>query len=150
MSGADEYLGLDRSTGYLIRRTFRSVTRALETRLRPHGLSSSMWFTLRVLWERDGLAQREIGAELDLGQPAVVSVLDTLERRGLIERRRNVDDRRKVNIYLTPAGLELRELLSPVANEVNRVAISQLDRDEVVTLWRLLDRITDALDKDAP
>lgn len=109
-----------------------------------------MWFTLRVLWERDGLAQREIGAELDLGQPAVVSVLDTLERRGLIERRRNVADRRKVNIYLTPAGLELRELLSPVANEVNRVAISQLDRDEVVMLWRLLDRITDALDKDAP
>lgn len=144
-----DYLELDRSTGYLIRRTFRGVNRALETRLRPHGLSASMWFILRVLWERDGLTQREIGEELILGQPAVVSVLDTLERRGLIERRRNSADRRKINIHLTKQGLELRQSLSPVANEVNALAVSGLSRSEIVSLWALLDRIVDALDADA-
>lgn len=146
---SDDYLELDRSTSYLIRRTFRGVNRALEARLRPHDLSSSMWFVLRVLWEREGLTQREIGGELGLGQPAVVSVLDRLERHGLIERRRNAIDRRKVNIHLTAAGLELRDTLSPVANEVNEVAVSRLSRDEIVTLWRLLDRMLEAFDQDA-
>lgn len=108
-----------------------------------------MWFVLRVLWERDGLTQREIGEELDLGQPTVVSVLDTLVRRGLIERRRNVQDRRKSNVHLTKGGLVLREALSPVANEVNEVAVSRLSREEITTLWQLLDRVVDALDDDA-
>lgn len=132
----------------MIRRTFRGVNRALEARLRPHGISSSMWFVLRVLWEREGLTQSEIGSELGLGQPAVVSVLDRLERHGLIERRRNAEDRRKVNVHLAPSGLALRNSLSPVANEVNEVAVSKLSRDEIVTLWGLLDRIIDALDQD--
>lgn len=142
---------LDESMGYLVRRTFQAFTRGLEQRLAPHGVSISMWFFLRLLWERDGLSQKEISHELGLTQPTTVAAMDNLEGRGLIRRHRNLDDRRKVNIHLTPAGTALREVLAPFATEVNAVALTDFTDVERETLQRLLLRVNAALaaDRDA-
>src|SRR5437867_7075837 len=80
---------LEDSMGYLVRRTFRGFTRALEKRLARHNITISMWFFLRLLWEGDGRTQTELSKELGLTQPTTVSAMDNLERRGLIRRHRN-------------------------------------------------------------
>ncbi|MDF7775622.1 MarR family winged helix-turn-helix transcriptional regulator [Sphingomonas sp. AOB5] len=132
---------LDVSMGYLIRRTFRALTDVLEDKLAEHKLSSSMWYFLRLLWEQDGKTQKELSHELGLTQPTTVAAMDNLERRGLIQRKRNVEDRRKINIYLTPAGKALKEEIQPFALQVNEIALRDLTRAEVETLRKLLQSI---------
>ncbi|MDB5580108.1 MAG: MarR family transcriptional regulator [Bradyrhizobium sp.] len=136
---------LDHSIGYLVRRTFRNLTRSLELRLAEHGLSTSMWFFLRALWERDGQTQKELSEELGLRQPTTVSAMDNLEGRGLIRRVRNLEDRRKSNIYLTEAGKALRQHISKFANEVNEIALQDFTPAEVELLERLLIRLNNSI-----
>ena len=140
-------MSLDASMGYLIRRTFRGLTEVLEDKLADHKLSSSMWYFLRLLWESDGLTQKELSAQLGLTQPTTVAAMDNLERRGLIKRKRNVTDRRKINIHLTPAGVALKKEIQPFAREVNELALRDLSDAEVETLRRMLWSINGAVER---
>lgn len=142
------YAKLDQSTGYLVRRTFRAFTRSLEHRLRSHGISLSMWYFLRLLWEKDGATQKELSDELGLMQPTTVTAMDNMEKSGLIERRRNATDRRKVNIFLTRKGAALKDKLLPYAAEVNRAALQDLSEKESRLLQDILIRIIDSLGRD--
>jgi DNA-binding MarR family transcriptional regulator len=140
---------LDRSTGYLVRKAFQAFTRSLEKRLAPHGISLSMWFFLRLLWERDGLTQSELSEELGLTPPTTVAAMDNLETKGFIQRRRNTEDRRKSNIYLTKRGRELETKLAPYAAEVNRVALRDISEKDSKLVFDALTRMIQALDRDA-
>jgi DNA-binding MarR family transcriptional regulator len=133
------------SMGYLVRRTFRSFTHSLEERLAGYDISISMWFFLRSLWEGDGKTQKELSEELDLTQPTTVAAMDNLARRGLIRRKRNSVDRRKVNIYLTKAGVELRGSLVGFAKEVNAIALQGLSPAEVELVRQALTKMNDSL-----
>jgi hypothetical protein len=50
------------SLGYLVRDANRAFQRLLERRISPHGVTRGQWYFLRVLWEEDGLSQRELSA----------------------------------------------------------------------------------------
>lgn len=137
------------STGYLVRKTFRSFTHSLEARLTPHDVSLSMWFFLRLLWERDGLTQKELSDELGLTQGTTVTAMDVMARRGLIERRRIDADRRKSFIFLTAKGRALRDELLPYAFEVNQAAEASISASELKQLKDILSRINVSLGEDA-
>ena len=143
-----EPIKVAQSTGYLVRRTYRAFTRSLEQRLAPHGVSLSMWFFLRLLWERDGLTQKELSDELGLNQATTVAAMDGMQTRGLVQRQRSTEDRRRTHIYLTRAGRALKDELLPYAHEVNRIAVSNLSAAELEQLWDVLDRINCSLDED--
>ncbi|HEY8507553.1 MAG TPA: MarR family transcriptional regulator [Steroidobacteraceae bacterium] len=143
-----DHTKVDQSIGYLVRRTFRSFTSSLELRLKQHDITLSSWYFLRLLWERDGLSQKELSDELGLTQPTTVTAMDNLEALGLIERRRNAEDRRKVNIFLTKKGRQLEEKLVKYAAEVNKAALRDISAEEFRQLWDMLERINASLAKD--
>ena len=134
------------SMGYLVRRTYRNMTRGLEVRLQQHGVTLSMWFFLRLLWEGDGWTQKELTEELGLRQPTTVSAMDTLEKRGLVRRAPNPDDRRSTLIYLTKAGRDIREKLFRYADEANMLALKDMTAEEIRTLRKLLLKINETLE----
>ena len=110
-SGAD--FPPDQSVGYLVREAHRAFFRALGARVSRHGVSIGMWYFLRALWEEDGLTQRELSRRVKMMEPTTATALESMERRGLISRTRNAEDRRKVNIRLTAEGRRLRDVLLP-------------------------------------
>src|SRR5487761_497782 len=105
----------EQSGGHQVRWTHRALQRALEVRIRPYGITPGMWYFLRALWEEDGLSQRELSERAGTAEPTTGTALHAMERRGLLVRTQNKDDRRKSNIYLTKPARELRELLLPQA-----------------------------------
>jgi DNA-binding MarR family transcriptional regulator len=132
----------DESIGHQVRWTHRALQRELEARIRPYGISLGMWAFLRALWEEDGLSQRELSDAARTSEPTTVTALHAMEKRGLVKRVQNTDDRRKSNIYLTPPARSLRDLLLPTAREVNRTAAgATLSRAEIATLMRILTKI---------
>jgi MarR family transcriptional regulator, organic hydroperoxide resistance regulator len=129
-----------RSIGYLIRDTFRAFNRVLHDLIEAHGVAIGHWYFLRELWVEDGLTQRELSRRAGIMEPTTAAAVTAMEDKGLISRERNPDDRRKVNIYLTEAGRELRDELLPYVIQVNEVATASLTPHEVASLRGLLER----------
>ena len=79
-----------------------------------------------------------------------VGELPVGERRGLIERRRNEKDRRKVNVFLTRQGKALEKKLLPYAVDVNRIALKSITPEEAEVLRGLFRRMKDSLRSHEP
>jgi MarR family transcriptional regulator, organic hydroperoxide resistance regulator len=108
---------------HLIRDAGRALTRALSIRLAEHRVSFGHWSFLRILWEEDGLTQRELSEQAGVMEPTTFSALKSMERLGLVRRRQFGRDRKKVHVFLTRKGRVLKQRLVPLAEEVNAVAI---------------------------
>lgn len=117
----------ERALSTLVRDLHRSFARALQRRISSHGVSMGQWFFLRVLWERDGLTQRELSQRVGMMEPTTVTAVSSMERRGFVQRVRNPHDRRKVNIFLTDRGRALRDVLLPCAAELEETALRGVD-----------------------
>jgi DNA-binding MarR family transcriptional regulator len=131
----------ENSVGYQLRATHLTFAKYLRNRLQPHKVTPGQWFFLRALWEEEGLSQRELSRRVRTTEPTTVSALRLLERNGLIERVRNTQDRRTINIFLTPRGRELKDELLPGVLELNRVATEGLTREEIQEAFRLLNKM---------
>jgi DNA-binding MarR family transcriptional regulator len=131
----------EQSIGHQVRWTHRALQRELEARIRPYGITLGMWGFLRALWEEDGLSQRELSERAGTTEPTTVTALHAMEKRGLVVRVQNTDDRRKSNIYLTQPARALRELLLPTAREVNRAATGTISHADIERLKRILTKI---------
>lgn len=71
----------------------------------------------------------------------VTSILDTLEKRGLVQRVAHPDDRRKILVGLTADGLDVVELLLPGFHSIEREMMSSLSQKEQGELVRLLGKV---------
>jgi DNA-binding MarR family transcriptional regulator len=126
------------SAGYLLRMTHRSFARAVQAEIAPRGVTIGMWYFLRILWEEDGLTQRELSQRIEMMEPTTATALRNMEERNLVRRVRNPTDKRKVNIYLTEEGRALREVLLPYARQVNDTALAGVSDADVACFRRVL------------
>jgi len=113
----------DDRLAHLVKDATRALVRALQIRLAQHGVSFGHWTFLRILWEGDGLTQRELSEQAGVMEPTTFSALKAMERLGYIRRRRRGGDRKKLYVVLTPKGRRMRDRLVPFAENVNRVAV---------------------------
>jgi DNA-binding MarR family transcriptional regulator len=100
-----------------------------------------MWYFLRTLWEEDGLTQRELANRTGIQEPSTLAAIVRLEKRGLVNRVRNTEDKRKINVFLTDQGVELLKALLPIALEVLELAKGDISKPEIDVLFKLLNRI---------
>ena len=98
---------------------------------------------LRLLRVAAGLSQQELAAKLQIHPSRLVAILDNLEKRGLVERRANPDDRRLYSLHLTKDGGEVLEKIGKVAREHHDALLTALSREERNELTTLLLRIAD-------
>ena len=140
-ASSDIQLHANQSVGYLARHAHRAFAKALAGELAPHGILGAQWSVLRVLWEHEGLSQVDLAERMRVEKASLTSVLDGMERRKLIARRRNGEDRRRVNINLTAYGRSLKARLLPYGATINRKATRGLSAGEIVQLRGLLARV---------
>lgn len=138
---AEYYTNPDNSIGYLARVVFRSFSRLLERRTLTHDVSAGQWRFLRQLWREDGITQRELSERVGMREPTTVVALKSLEKAGLITRKKTEEDRRKTYIYLTPHAKKLELVLAPMNAEVHEIATRGMTDEEVETLQVLMRRV---------
>jgi DNA-binding MarR family transcriptional regulator len=135
------------SLGYLVRDANRAFQRLLERRIAPHGVTRGQWYFLRVLWEEDGLSQRELSARVGMMEPTTVIALRGMEKAGLIRRSRSTADRRITEVRLTPKAKKMRGALLRISRGVNEQGAEGLDAAELAEFRRLIARMTANLDR---
>jgi DNA-binding MarR family transcriptional regulator len=120
-------------------RTTDLLSRHLTQVLKAEDLSQTQYNVLRILrGAPDGLACGEIGNRMITRDPDITRLLDRLEKRGLISRRRETKDRRMVLTRITPTGLEVLERLDKPVQDAHRKQLGHLGREHLQTLAELL------------
>jgi DNA-binding MarR family transcriptional regulator len=135
------------SSGYLVRDAHRAFQRLLERRIAAYGVSRGQWYFLRVLWNADGLSQRELSARVGMMEPTTVIALRSMDRSGLIRRVRGDDDRRKVRVFLTAKAKRLRNELLTVARGITEEAEQGIAARDLASFRRIIARMTANLDR---
>jgi DNA-binding MarR family transcriptional regulator len=126
----------------------RRIKRTMQETTEEHGLGYGEWHLLaRLHNSKTPLSPGELSKRLELSSGAMTNRLDHLERRGLVLRRANPDDRRALLVELTPEGTRLyRETVRAQAEKENVVA-SALSAEEKQQLNVLLRRLMLAFER---
>lgn len=138
----------DDRLAHLVKDTTRGFLRSLQVRLAQHSVSLGHWGFLRILWERDGLTQRELSDEAGVMEPTTLIALRGMESLGYIVRERAEGNRKNNYVFLTPDGKKLKSLLVPLAEEVNAVATRGLKASEIALLRRCMLKMIENLASD--
>ena len=126
---------------HLVQDARRGMERALQIRLIEHSVSFGHWSFLRILWEHDGLTQRELSEIAGVTAPTTSSAMNAIESVGYVKRIQKPENKKNVYVYLTKSGLALKEKLLPLAEEVNAIAINGLSSEEVQIARKVLLKI---------
>ncbi len=137
----------DDRLAHLVKDATRALVRALQVRLAEHKVSFGHWTFLRILWEGDGLTQRELSDEAGVMEPTTFSALKAMKRLGYVRRKRG-DDRKKVHIFLTPKGRALKRELVPLAEQVNNIAVCGVRKADIATVRLVLLAVIENLARD--
>ena len=133
---------------HLVKDATRALVRALQMRLVEHGVSFGHWTFLRILWEHDGLTQRELSVEAGVMEPTTFSALKAMEQMGYVARRQVPENRKNVYVFLTAKGRALKGRLVPLAEDVNRIAVTGLTAADIARSRAILIAIIENLARD--
>jgi DNA-binding MarR family transcriptional regulator len=111
------------------------------------GLTAAQYNVLRILRgaRPDGLACREIGERMISRDPDITRLLDRMEKRGLITRQRQSDDRRVVKTCVTARGLQILKTLDQPLRELHKRQFQSMDKRTLSGLAATLEALQDQL-----
>jgi len=107
-------------------------------RLAAHNVSFGHWTFLRILWEQDGLTQKQLSDEAGVMEPTTYAAVTAMEELGYVTREQRPGNRKNVHVALTARGRALKRKLVPLAEEVNRIGVEGVDAKRVALAREVL------------
>ena len=135
--------------GFRLRRLQNRLSRDFAAATRQYNLRSGLMSSLEIIRANPGISQQDLSDAVALDKSVIVLIIDLLEERGLAERRKSGNDRRRYSLYATEAGeAQLGDLFAIMAKTEDRVLHGIAD-DEMRRLMEILDRLYANLDDPA-
>ena len=135
MSPLDSYLP------YLLNRAGARIAAAFSEEVRPLGATLQMWRVLAALREHDGRRMGDLSQTTSIEVSTLTRLVDSMEEKGLVARRRDIGDARAVMLNVTPAGRRLTQRILPIAERYERVALAGFNAAEAQALKVALRRL---------
>lgn len=118
-----------------------AVTTKMHGHLIDHGLTISQFGVLEVLYHRGPLCQRDIGWKILKTSGNMTTVIDNLEKRALVIREKDPDDRRRTSVKLTEKGFDLINTIFPIHAGIAEKAFAVMKDNELTILGDLLKKV---------
>ena len=128
------------SFGYLVTLASRKLLRNIETGLKPFNLTANQWAPLLALANERCNTVAGCARETGIDNGAMTRMLDRLEVKGFVSRKRSNNDRRVVNIALTSQGKKIAKDIPPVISEVLNQQLRGFSEQEFNLIKNLLQR----------
>ncbi|KXU82786.1 transcriptional regulator [Paraburkholderia monticola] len=109
--------------------------------LDKENLAIAYWYYLRVLAERGELNQLELSKRVGIASTTAVPALDNLEKRGLVQRTRDPNDRRKYFVNLKPEGKRLVDELMPELTQMIATSLDGITPRDIRAFWKVMHQI---------
>lgn len=143
-----EYV-LNNSISFRLSRVANVLHAGFSKCLEEYDIAPEQFGTLRIVSEDGKITQSEIAEILAKGRPTVNRALGALEKKGLIVRESDRDDRRIKPIRLTGKGQKLLDNVVPKAKQFNDAVKARLTPGEIDTFFRVLDTIVETAEEHA-
>lgn len=129
---------LKRYTGFLLSKMGTITQKRFSARLEALDLTPRMWGALNVLEASGAISQHALCKGTGMDPSSMVSTIDELESKGLVERRAHPSDRRAYALHVTDAGQDTLARGRLMVREVEDELLAPLDEDEREQLRSLL------------
>jgi len=132
---------LDSYLPYLLNRAGARIATAFGEEVRPLGATLQMWRVLAALRERDGRRMGDLSTTTSIEVSTLTRLVDAMEAKGVVARRRAADDARAIVLFVTPAGRRLTQRIVPIAERYEQVALAGFSDAEAERLKAALRRL---------
>ena len=127
--------------GFLISDVSRLMRRHFDERARTIGVTRTQWRTLTTLSRHEGINQGGLADLLEVEPITLCRMIDRLEEAGLVERRRDPEDRRAWRIFLTAKALPLLKQIRSLADGLYVEALDGIPADSTTAMVEALNAI---------
>ncbi|MEM9984772.1 MAG: MarR family transcriptional regulator [Bacteroidota bacterium] len=133
----------ENSMGRLMGQIGKAMTKSINARFKELGIPINLdqWIVLVHLWQEDGQNQAQLGETAGHNKTTVTRAIDTLEKRNLVLRIPDKQDRRNKLIYLTNQGKDMQDKLTPIALEIHTQAVKGISDSDLETCKSVLRRM---------
>jgi DNA-binding MarR family transcriptional regulator len=129
-----------------IRKIIRATDLHSRALTKSVGLTAPQLLVLRAIRDLGAVAISRLSSEVSLSQATVTTILDRLEKRGLVDRRRSAQDKRVVHALLTDAGRAVVESAPTPLQDAFSVRFEQLEAWEQSLILSALQRVAAMMD----
>lgn len=124
--------------GHLMGMLHRAMRRKYDNQLKDFGLTPCQFEVLMILWEEEGILLSELGRRVSRDGPTITGVVDRMEKKLLVKRKRDSHDRRVVRLVLTPKSKGMKEQLSATKKSILENIAKNLSHKEIASLESVL------------
>lgn len=135
---------LAENVGFLLSISSAKSVAMANAALTPMGLKARAYTALSLVAAGDGMSQRDIAEALRMDPSQVVALVDTLENKGLVERRPHPSDRRLRSVVATSEGQKVRKKAAQVIQDSVTALLADFSADERELLHSMLTRLATA------
>ena len=129
---------LSRCINFLLSAAQHTVFQYLSGQLAPYGITPAQYGVLNCLWKHQTLTPKQLGELLKIEASSISSVLDRMQKSGLIDRNINPENRRVVHVSLTAKGLELQPDIERLVQDMNDLVMEPFSEEEREAVLRAL------------
>lgn len=130
-----------RTVPWMARTVHRLYDAQAQKILDRENLAIAYWYYLRVLAERGELNQLELSKRVGIASTTAVPALDNLEKRGLVQRTRDPNDRRKYFVSLKEEGRRLVDELLPELTDMISASLVGITQRDMRVFWKVMHQI---------
>lgn len=121
-----------------IEQAYRHLEHVYERLINPLGLNVLEWYTLRALYDEDGLTASHLAAQVCRHPSSMTALLDRMEEKKLLRRQVDSEDRRSVRIYLTKSGRALETEVQRIAEGLDQLVERLITPDQMQVFLHVL------------
>lgn len=130
---------------FVLRHLWHKTSRLYNQKANDYGVSISVGFILLNI-DKEGTPSTQLGPKMGMEPTSLSRTLKTMEDKGLIFRKTDAADKRKVLIFLTPSGIDKRKIARQVVLDFNEHIISRIPKGKLKTFFEVAERLDEAID----
>ena len=113
-----------------------------------YNITPEQFLVLDTLWNEGKMSQQQIADTILKDKNSVVKLIDGLEKKGLVKRIANIDDRRQNLIEITQSGKEIEQNVKNIAINAVEMTICDIPKDEMVVFIKVLKKMAQNINND--
>lgn len=130
---------------FVLRHLWHKTSRLYNQKANEYGVSISVGFILLNI-DKEGTPSTQLGPKMGMEPTSLSRTLKTMEENGLIYRKTDDVDKRKVLIFLTPQGVEKRKIARQVVLDFNDHVMSRIPKGKLKVFFEVAERLDEAID----
>ena len=132
------------NSGFYISRIKQVNTRLLNKFLAQKNITAfngEQGRILHVLWENDGISNRELSKKSSLAMSSLTTMLERMEEKKLLERRVDENDKRKILIFLTDYAKSLKSEYDEISDKMTEISFEGISDEERLAFEATLEKV---------